>query len=123
MTVTATGSGAFRTGRWIFPYLSAPFIHLVADECGFVVSTARDVAPGLHMDRRFAFASPWEDMAEIVFGSFAILFRDVHGRGCRFITANGEARTALRELAESAGCSTRSGSAYWGLVRLAIPHG
>lgn len=123
MTVTATGSGAFRTGRWTFLYLSGPFIHLVADERGFVVSTARDAAPGLHTDRRFAFASPWEDMAEVVFGSFAILFRDANGRGCRFITANSEARTALRELAESAGCPTRSGSAYWGIVRLAIPHG
>ena len=117
MTVTATGSGAFRTGRWTFLYLSGPFIHLVADERGFVVSTARDAAPGLHTDRRFAFASPWEDMAEVVFGSFAILFRDANGRGCRFITANSEARTALRELAESAGCRAMIRTCGWPSAR------
>lgn len=122
VTITATGSGAFRTGRWTFPTLSTPFIHLVADERGFVVSTARDAVPGSHMDRWFAFASPWHDMDEVVFGSLAILFKDARGRGCQFMTYNREAKAQLRELAESAGCRTRSGSAYWGITRLSLPH-
>lgn len=122
MIVAATGSGSFRTGRWTFPTLSGPFIHLVADERGFVVSTGRDVVPGSRLDRALAFASPWADMDEVVFGRLAILFRDRRGRGCRFMTFRREARDHLRELAESAGCPTRSGAAYWGVLRLTPPH-